>query len=88
MYQFPIRLAYAVTAHKAQGQTLDRVAVCLDEEAFTHGLFYVAISRVRKLKHLMLFGFSEFRESGPVFHINSHIQEMENKMDENSEYNF
>ena len=88
MYQFPIRLSYAVTAHKAQGQTLDRVAVCLDEEAFTHGLFYVALSRVKRLKDLKLFGFAEFKESGPVFHINTLIQEMENRMDENSEYNF
>ena len=88
MFQFPIRLAYAVTAHKAQGQTLDRVAVCLDEEAFTHGLFYVALSRVRRMKDLRLFGFSEFKESGPVFHINTLIQEIENRMDENSEYNF
>ena len=44
--QFPIRLAYSMTANKAQGQTLDRVGIYLGREFFSHGQFYVAISRV------------------------------------------
>ena len=42
-YQFPIKLSYAVTAHKAQGQTLDKCAICIQEEAFIHGTLYVAV---------------------------------------------
>ena len=44
--QFPVRLAYSMTANKAQGQTLDFVGIYLGKEFFSHGQFYVAISRV------------------------------------------
>ena len=44
--QFPIRIAYAMTINKAQGQTLERVGVLLDKPCFSHGQLYVALSRV------------------------------------------
>lgn len=44
--QFPVKLAYAMTVHKAQGQTFSRVGVYIDTDAFTHGLLYMAFSRV------------------------------------------
>ena len=44
--QFPVRLAYSMTSNKAQGQTLDFVGIYLGKEFFSHGQFYVAISRV------------------------------------------
>jgi hypothetical protein len=44
--QFPVRLAFAMTINKAQGQTLQRVGVCLDTPCFSHGQLYVAASRV------------------------------------------
>ena len=46
--QFPVKLAYSMTANKAQGQTLDFVGIYLAKEFFSHGQFYVAISRVGK----------------------------------------
>ena len=44
--QFPVKLAYSMTANKAQGQTLEHVGIYIAREFFSHGQFYVAISRV------------------------------------------
>lgn len=46
--QFPISPAYCVTVHKSQGQTLSKIAIIADTDAFAHGLVYVALSRVGK----------------------------------------
>ncbi len=50
--QVPLRLAYAVTIHKAQGLTLDKVYIDLDRGMFAHGQAYVAFSRARDLQGL------------------------------------
>ena len=44
--QFPIRIAFAMTINKAQGQTLERVGIFLKNRCFAHGQLYVAASRV------------------------------------------
>lgn len=45
--QFPIRLAWAVTIHKSQGLTFDKVNIDLGYGAFSAGQTYVAMSRCR-----------------------------------------
>ena len=50
--QFQIRLSYAMTINKSQGQTFDHVGIDLDEPVFAHGQLYVAVSRVNRLQNL------------------------------------
>jgi ATP-dependent exoDNAse (exonuclease V) alpha subunit len=52
--QFPLKLAWAVTIHKAQGKTFDRVIIDLGGGAFEHGQTYVALSRCRTLDGIVL----------------------------------
>jgi len=58
--QFPVRIAFAMTSNKAQGQTLSRLGIYLEKDFFSHGQLYVAMSRVgnpNDLKILTLCGY-------------------------------
>jgi ATP-dependent DNA helicase PIF1 len=44
--QFPIRVAFAMSINKAQGQTFQRAGIYLPRPCFSHGQLYVAMSRV------------------------------------------
>ena len=53
--QFPIKLGWAVTIHKAQGLTLDSCSIDLGNGAFATGQTYVALSRCKTLNSLNLY---------------------------------
>uniref|UniRef100_A0A8R1IVH7 ATP-dependent DNA helicase n=1 Tax=Caenorhabditis japonica TaxID=281687 RepID=A0A8R1IVH7_CAEJA len=46
--QYPVRLAYACTVNKSQGQTPTRCGLVLHSKIFSHGQLYVAMSRVKR----------------------------------------
>ena len=52
--QFPVKLAWAITIHKSQGQTFDNVVIDLGYGAFTHGQVYVGLSRCTSLEGIIL----------------------------------
>lgn len=52
--QYPIKLAWAITIHKSQGQTLTDVIIDMENGAFAHGQLYVALSRCTRLSGIKL----------------------------------
>lgn len=53
--QFPIKIAFAITINKSQGQTLDTVGIILVNPCFSHGQLYVACSRTGNPNNLYIF---------------------------------
>uniref|UniRef100_A0A8R1EA88 ATP-dependent DNA helicase n=1 Tax=Caenorhabditis japonica TaxID=281687 RepID=A0A8R1EA88_CAEJA len=52
--QFPVKLAFAISINKAQGQSFGRVGLYLPEDVFAHGQTYVALSRARSKNELLI----------------------------------
>uniref|UniRef100_A0A8R1I5E7 ATP-dependent DNA helicase n=1 Tax=Caenorhabditis japonica TaxID=281687 RepID=A0A8R1I5E7_CAEJA len=52
--QFPVKLAFAISINKAQGQSFGRVGLYLPEDFFARGQTYVALSRARSKNELLI----------------------------------
>jgi ATP-dependent exoDNAse (exonuclease V) alpha subunit len=52
--QYPLRLAWAITIHKSQGKTFDRVIIDTGSGTFASGQLYVALSRCKTLDGIVL----------------------------------
>ena len=53
--QFPIRISFAMSINKSQGQTLAVAGLHLEDSCFSHGQLYVGCSRVGSPKNLFIF---------------------------------
>ena len=79
--QFPLRLCYAITVNKSQGQTLDKVCVDLREHPFAHGQLYVAASRVRNSNNILILTQDNLKEDGCALTKNIVYRELLPSMD-------
>jgi ATP-dependent DNA helicase PIF1 len=52
--QYPVRLAFAVTIHKSQGKTFEKIVIDVGRGTFAHGQMYVALSRCTTLEGIVL----------------------------------
>lgn len=52
--QYPLRLAFAITIHKSQGKTFEKVIIDIGRGTFAHGQMYVALSRCTSMDGLVL----------------------------------
>ncbi len=82
--QFPLRLAWAITIHKSQGLTFEKVIIDI-ENLFIPGQFYVAMSRCKSLDGISFLHSISNRELKPnsdIIHFTNNFQPLEKIVDQ------
>ncbi len=74
--QYPVKLAWAITIHKSQGLTFDKVIIDA-QAAFTHGQVYVALSRCRTFEGMVLSSPIEKRSVRHDANVNNFVRSMQ-----------
>ena len=85
--QFPISLAYCLTMHKCQGQTIDGVVIVWDD-IFWPGLFYSILARCRDSKNIYLKNYDVKRHIIADREVINLIQQKDIEFDENFNNNY
>jgi ATP-dependent DNA helicase PIF1 len=80
IFQFPLKLAWAITVHKSQGMTLDSAEIDLSK-AFTYGMGYVALSRLRSIEGLYLVGMNP-----QALAVDEQVREQDSRFQLSSDY--
>ncbi|UYV68620.1 hypothetical protein LAZ67_6000238 [Cordylochernes scorpioides] len=70
--QFPIKISFAMTINKSQGQTFNKVGLYLPNPVFAHGQLYVALSRITKKENIKIL-IQEKKNQGHLIEGNSAI---------------
>jgi len=65
--QFPVKLSFAMSINKAQGQSLEVVGLNLAEPVFSHGQLYVGCSRVGNPNNLFIYA-PQGKTTNVVYH--------------------
>jgi ATP-dependent DNA helicase PIF1 len=77
--QYPLLLAYALTIHRSQGQTLSQCSILLDDTIWEEGQAYVALSRLQSIDNLTLIKYNK-----SAFKISHKVKEFYAKFEQNS----
>jgi len=67
--QYPIRLKFAITVNKAQGQSLEKCGIDLNTDCFSHGQLYVACSNAQESVNRTIHLYAQTMEQRRMLHI-------------------